>query len=314
MPLGPAIAHTMKLIPLVCAAVLLMLPTIGRAQNADPAGLSSRPIQIGTSYGIQSAVLGDARELNVWLPVGYEKSNDRYPVIYLLDGGLDQDFQHIAGLGHLASLSWTYGPVIIVGVQTKERRAELTSKPSDARYLAAFPESGGADRFRQFLRQEVITFVERRFRTGERRAIMGESLAGLFVVNTLLRDPTLFKDYVAISPSLWWDDRRPLRRLNKTMGSKDLSGTRLYLAMADEGGTMQDGVQRLRALLAAEPFQSISVRFADFSATAKHSTVYHRSAEEALRWLYPAPPYDGGPTPWYMIEGASPPPAAPTRR
>ena len=84
--------------------------------------------------------------------------------------------------------------------------------------------------------------------------------------------------------------------------------------MADEGGTMQNGVELLRALLAATPSQSISVRYADFSATATHSTVYHRSAEDALRWLYPATPYDGGPTPWYMIEGASPPPAAPSSR
>ncbi|WP_054439256.1 alpha/beta hydrolase [Novosphingobium sp. ST904] len=201
------IIATSLVIPGLFAAGLVLAPQIASAKDAAPREISGQPIELGTRYELRSAVLGDTREVNVWLPTGYDKSADRYPVVYLLDGGLDQDFVHIAGLGSLASLSWTYGPMIVVGVQTKDRRAELTSRPTDPRYLSAFPESGGADRFRRFLRDEVIPFVEARFRSGDRRALMGESLAGLFVVDTLLNDPTLFGDYVAVSPSLWWDDR-----------------------------------------------------------------------------------------------------------
>ncbi|MFK4874837.1 alpha/beta hydrolase [Novosphingobium sp. ZW T3_23] len=297
----------MKIEQTLLALGLFLAPAAAVAQPAAPQQVVGRPIEIGTSYSLHSSVLDDTRELNVWLPIGYEKSQDRYPVLYLLDGGLDQDFIHIAGLGNLASLSWTYGPMIVVGVQTKNRRAELTSRPTDPRYLSAFPESGGADRFRQFLRQDVIPFVEKRFRAGERRAIMGESLAGLFVVDTLLHDPGLFGDYVAISPSLWWDDRRPLADLDHTARLKDLAKARLYLAVGDEGGTMQDGIDRLRTVLSAQPSQRLTFRYDDFSKSASHATVYHHAAEDALRWLYPAPPYEGEGTPWFMIEGAAPP-------
>ena len=299
----------MKIMHMALAAGLLLSPL--RAAAAEPAPVASRPIEIGTSYSLPSAVLGDTREVNVWLPTGYAASHDRYPVVYLLDGALDQDFQHIAGLANLASLSWTFGPMIVVGVQTRNRRAELTSRPTDPRYLSAFPESGGADRFRRFLRQEVIPFVEARFRTGERRAIMGESLAGLFVVDTLLNDPALFADYVAISPSLWWDDRRPLAHLDRTARVKGLAKARLYVAVGDEGGTMQDGIDRLRTFLESQPADRVTLRYDDFSKSASHATVYHHAAEDALRWLYPAPPYEGGGTPWFMIEGAQPPPPSP---
>ncbi|MEG3088162.1 alpha/beta hydrolase [Sphingomonas sp. PB4P5] len=284
-------------------ALLFALPTAAGAQSAPTAQPSTRPIQIGTSYTMSSPTLGDTREVNIWLPNGYDRSTDTYPVLYLLDGALDQDFHHIAGLGSLASLSWTYGPFIVVGVQTRDRAAELTPRPTDPRYRAAFPNSGGADRFRRFLHQEVIPFVEARYRTSSKRALMGESLAGLFVVDTLLEEPKLFDDYIAISPSLWWDDRRPLRRPAPT----GLAQTRLFLAIADEGGTMQDGVDRLRRSLGQLPAGRITVKYVDYSSTATHSTVYHRAAEEALRWLYPAPPYKSAPTPWYMIEGAAPP-------
>lgn len=292
-------------------AMLLTAPIAAPAQEAPAHQQPRHPIEAGKSYRLQSASLGDTREVNVWLPTGYDKSQDRYPVVYLLDGGLDQDFQHIVGLGNLASLSWTFGPFIVVGIQTKDRRAELTARPTDTRYLSTFPESGGADRFRRFLRQDVVPFVEGRFRTSDRRAVMGESLAGLFVVDTMLNDPTLFNDYVAISPSLWWDDRRPLKGLKGSAKSAGLTKARLYLAMADEGGTMQDGVERLRSYLNTQPASRISVRYADFSRSATHATVYHRAAEDALRWLYPAPPYPEEPTPWFMIEGGTPPSKAP---
>lgn len=280
------------------------------AQPSGAAKVASRPIQTGVTYELPSAVMGDVREVNIWLPPDYKGSKDRYTVLYLLDGASNQDFHHIAGLAQLGSLSWTFGPLIVVGVQTKQRQAELTPSASDPRYLSAFPNSGGADRFRRFLQREVIPFVERRYRTGARRAVMGESLAGLFVIDTLLKQPDLFHDFVAISPSLWWDDRRPMRDAAARLSAHDVSGRRLYLAMADEGGTMQDGVDMLRAALARQPGAKLTWRYSDRSASATHSTIYHGAAEEALRWLYPAPPYDPGPAPWYMIEGASPPPAA----
>lgn len=292
---------------LTACLALHCVPTLALAQSVGSERLTvGTPIQSGVSFTLQSTVLGDDREINVWLPPEYEDGAGSYTVLYLLDGGLDQDFHHMAGLAQLGSLSWTFGPLIVVGVQTKNRRAELTSRPTDARYVAAFPESGGADRFRRFLETEVVPFVEARFRTGNRRALMGESLAGLFVVDTLLNQPSLFDDYVAISPSLWWDDRRPLQQAGERLAQGAAAGRRLYLAMADEGGTMQDGVDVLRRALSDAPGSAVDWRYSDRSAIATHATIYHGAAEEALRWLYPAPPYDAGPTPWYMIEGAAP--------
>ena len=182
----------------------------------------------------------------------------------------------------------------------------MTPRATDPRYLAAFPESGGAGRFRRFLQEEVIPFVEQRLRTGSRRALMGESLAGLFVVDTLLERPELFHDFVAISPSLWWDDRRLVRGAAAQLDAQGLQGRRLYLAVADEGGTMQSGVDLLRAAVARQAPGALSVRYSDRSGFATHATIYHGAAEDALRWLYPAPPHNPGPTPWYMVEGRSP--------
>jgi len=281
--------------------------------DAEQAPLTGAPITIGTSYTLHSATLGDDRQINVWTPADYgsaENANRRYNVLYVLDGALDQDFQHIAGLGQLGALSWTYESLIVVGIQTKDRRAELTRRPHDARHAAEFPQAGGARRFQDFIANEVIPLIEANYRTGEGRALMGESLAGLFVVDTFLHWPALFRDYIAISPSLWWDDQHFARHGGHDLEGRAASNTRLYLAIANEGGATQAGMNRFLALLEAAPQGSVTWRFSDRSATETHATIYHAAALDALRWLYAMPEPDYGPTPWYYEEqpGA---PAAP---
>src|SRR3546814_15591788 len=90
---------------MACLAPMLGSPS-AQAQSQSDLVAPSTPIQTGTSFELDSAVLGDVRQVNVWLPTGYAESTDRYSVVYLLDGALDQDFHHIAGLAPLGSLSW----------------------------------------------------------------------------------------------------------------------------------------------------------------------------------------------------------------
>lgn len=295
------------------AALIFALSACASAPEAEtpaPPAEMATPIHLGESHTIQSAVLGDAREINVWLPPAYGEADRRFSVLYVVDGALDQDFIHIAGLGQLGALSWQYEQLIVVGVQTRTRIHELTPPAQDARYQSAFANAGGAAEFRRFLESEVIPFVESRYQTGPRRAIMGESLAGLFIVDTLLNQPTLFDDYIAISPSLWWDDRALARQAGDLLMRNDARERRLYLAIANEGGTMQDGVDRLRLALGAAPGR-VEAHYSDRSASETHATIYHGAALDALRTLYPTPPYDYGPMPWYMTNGAAPPPSTP---
>lgn len=272
----------------------------------SPALAEASPIAIGTSWSLASEILGETRQINVWTPSFQTDEDRRYTVLYVLDGGLDQDFQHVAGLAQLGDLSWTFEPLIVVGVQTRNRRAELTPRASDARYLAAFPEAGGAAAFRRFLEEEVIPFVEARYPASRRRAIAGESLAGLFVIDTLLGAPHLFDDYFAISPSLWWDGGRLARDAATAMAARDLSGERVWLAMADEGGTMQSAVDVFREAVSASPGARPDLRYDDRSTGETHATVYHPSLLDGLRAFYGTPHDEPGSQPWYMTPGGRP--------
>lgn len=267
---------------------------------------TSALITIGTSYTLASEILGDERQINVWTPEGYDEDRPVYGVIYLLDGALDQDFQHIAGLAQLGALSWTYETFIVVGIQTKDRQHELTPVPTDQRFITGFPTAGGAGDFRRFIEDEVKPFIEAHYRTGRRDVLIGESLAGLFVVDTLLETPDAFDDYIAISPSLWWDGVNFSASARAKIDTFENADRRLYLALADEGGMMRVGMDILRAALGDVATEVIDHEFVDYSKTENHSTIYHRAALDAFRRFYPLPSFDGN-TPWWMDEFGEPP-------
>jgi predicted alpha/beta superfamily hydrolase len=193
------------------SAIAALLATGAILAAASPVEAQSEPtpIVIGQSYALPSAVLGATREINVWLPPGYAESGRSYPVLYLLDGGTTwQDFHHISGLAQLGTVNGTTRDIILIGIASVDRRNELALPTENPELIARYPTHGQSERFRRFIADEVQPFVGSRFRTNGETALMGESLAGLFVVETFLKEPQMFDAWVAVSPSLWWDGGR----------------------------------------------------------------------------------------------------------
>lgn len=256
------------------------------APLADP--VAETPVVIGRSYALPSALMGATREINVWLPPGYEAGQARYPVLYLLDGGRDQDFHHISGLAQLGTVNGTTRDVIVVGIASVDRRNELALPTEDAELIAQYPTQGQSERLRRFIAEEVQPFVDGRFRTDGQRALMGESLAGLFVVETFLKEPQMFDAYVAVSPSLWWDGGRLARQSGAHLRDHSNDPRTLILTLGDEGAEMQGPMDVLIANLRDYALPGVKWDFTP-RPTESHATIYHGAALDAFRRLYATP-------------------------
>ncbi|BBC71027.1 conserved hypothetical protein [Altererythrobacter sp. B11] len=212
-------------------------------------------------------------------------------MVYLLDGGAAEDFHHITGL---ASISAAYGltkEVIVVGIEGKDRRHDLTSPSTDPDDLRVAPTSGGAASYRRFLVEELKPWIKRRYRIDGHTALMGESLAGLFVVETALTSPGSFDDYIAISPSLWWNRGALSRSAAADLSAGDFAGRRLWLAAGDEMTSypeMRDGIDRLIAALENAGLKGLAWTFT-LMPEESHATIYHPAAMAAFRQLYALP-------------------------
>ena len=244
---------------------------------------TSKPVVIGQSYKIPSATMGTTRTINVWLPPGYVEGTQRYPVIYLLDGGVDQDFHHISGLAQLGTIVGTTRDMIVVGIETVDRRNELAFPVvTDTKLKADYPTAGQSERFRRFIASEVKPWVEKTYRTSGENALIGESLAGLFVIETMLRAPGLFDTHIAISPSLWWDNEALVKAAPALLPA---TKGRLWLTVANEQGM---GVAPFAALLKDKAPAALSWTYAP-RPDETHATIYHAAALAAIRQLYPQP-------------------------
>ena len=272
----------------LAAALLCGAVTTAHAQSPE-----ATPIIIGHSLTMQSAILGQTRRINVHLPAGYATSDKTYPVLYLMDGGEKEDFPHIAGLAQLGELSWTYREMIVIGIEGVDRRHDLTHPTSVAKEKADYPTTGGSHAYRRFLAEELKPWVAARYRTSGESAIIGESLAGLFVIETLLKQPTLFDAYIAASPSLWWSDQALARGAAADIAQWPALGQRkLYLTIGDEGTTMQAGVDKVVAALGAAKPAGLTYVY-DPMHQEHHSTVYHPAALRAFRTVWPGPRPEG---------------------
>lgn len=253
---------------------------------AAPVAAQPAPITIGEAHVIASKPLGQDREVNVYLPADYATSGKSYPVLYLIDGGLDQDFLHIAGTSALGALWARSQDVIVVGIATQDRRRELTGPTQDAELLKRYPSAGHSAEFRSFIRDEVIPVVAARYRTNGETGVIGESLAGLFIVETFLTEPDLFGGYAAISPSLWWDKARLAASAPTKLKAPMLKPHRLYLTIANEGGEMQEAMDGLVNALGDSQRERHAWCYAPHPQQT-HATIYHSVSPEALQYLFP---------------------------
>jgi predicted alpha/beta superfamily hydrolase len=278
---------------LTSAGLGLAASGIGSAASAIPVGPSQEghPIVIGRGYDLVSKVLGQTRRINVWLPPSYADGKQTYPVLYLQDGGEPEDFHHISGLLQVGIMDGYLRDVILVGVADIDRRHDLTFPTHDARDLKDFPTTGGSAAFRAFFAEELLPWTAARYRLNGERGVIGESLAGLFIVETLLRQPDLFDTYIAVSPSLWWDNQSLARGASALLAAADpavLKTRRLWLTIGNEGSEMLAAVEMLAQ--AVRPVTGAGGFTYHPLPDEHHNTIFHPAAGLALRQLYPAPP------------------------
>jgi len=273
---------------------LLLAAACASAPEPQSAAPAVEPIVIGESRHIESEELGQTRTYNVWLPPSYDEGDASYPVLYVMDGGLQQDFHHISGLAQLSTITGMFREIIVVGVETVDRRAELTSPSSDPLDKQDFPTHGNAAAFRAFLADEVMPDVASHYRVSNETALMGESFAGLFVLETFLTAPDTADSYIAISPSLWWDKGALAKTSGEHLRTMPEKERKLYLAIANEDGLMREGVLDVVKAVKKEKVPGLAWTFSD-RPDLKHSSIYHREALEALLWTFAKPDEEKAP-------------------
>lgn len=183
---------------------LVLLVVLGCERQSDQSTQFESALTIGVKRQIESKVLGETRELHIQLPESYSTSSFRYPVLYVLDG--EYEFGHAANIVQFLSGTGQIPEMIVVGVLNTDRARDLTPEsPDDLESPKFWGVVGGANRFRDFFREELMPFMDSEYRTDPYRIVRGQSFGGLFALHDYMNEPAIFDAVIASSAGVGWN-------------------------------------------------------------------------------------------------------------
>ena len=246
-------------------------------------------IVIGNLDSIHSNILDESRKLWIHIPESAKDSSYqkiKYPVLYLLDG--PSHFKSVAGI--IEQLSPASGnmivpEMIIVGIENTNRSLDLTPSLVEIDFISGdsipYP-SGGGNKFLDFIEKELVPHIEKTYPASQYRTFIGHSFGGLSVINALVNRQSLFNNYVAIDPSLWWDNRAFLNVADSLLSENKFDKRALYVGVAN---TMEAGMN-------IEKVQNDSVPDSNFTVHIKSILQFVKSIEAKkdngllFKWKY----------------------------
>lgn len=218
----------------IATAIALSVAALSEWAVAEQA-----PVNVGSCTTIESQVLHETRRYCVHLPASYGYAGNakrRYPVLYVLDG--EVFFTMAAGvadfMGSGSNGNYAIPDMIVIGVDNTKRTRDMTPTHSLGHTggIGDFSSSGGGAAFLSYLEKDLVPKIDGDFRTTTFRVLAGHSFAGLATVNAFQDKGATFQNFIAIDPSLWWDDGVMLRQAKASGVSRDIH-RRLYIALAN---------------------------------------------------------------------------------
>jgi predicted alpha/beta superfamily hydrolase len=231
-------------------------------------------------------VSGQEYELHIALPSGYEKSNKKYPVVYLMDS--QWDFALVSAILGEEYYDGFVPEVIIVGVTwggIKPDPESLRARDYTPTNEASIKQSGGGEAFLDFMKTELFPFVESNYKADkENRSLMGCSLGGLFTIYTLFTHTDMFTNYVAASPAVAWDNE-VLYQYEKTFAKKALTKPiRLYMTVGDVEGNRAT-FEKFSQLIIDNKYPNLIVRSKILENTG-HSGTKPETYSRGLQYIF----------------------------
>jgi predicted alpha/beta superfamily hydrolase len=240
------------------------------------------PIPEHDTFTITSQHVGENRVINVWTPQGYKTTSVTLPVMYMADGGIKEDFPHIANTLAKLIQEKKIKPIILVGIENTQRRRDLSGFTDVDTDKAVAPVVGGSDKFRAFIKEELFPEIEKRYRTTKEKSIIGESLAGLFVMETFFLSPEMFDHYIAFDPSLWWNNHYLVRTAKEHLAKLPTTEKRLWFA-SSKTKDIAPHTKELAKILKAEKPANLQWNYSD-EPKEKHHTIFRATKEKAIIW------------------------------
>ena len=256
--------------PLFLVIALLTFPYLLNAQEKN------NDFVIGKTVTLRSKVLNEDRNIFVYTPIGYNRIQDRYPVLYVLDG--EANFFFSAAVVNFLSRNGRMPKTIVIGIPNTNRTRDFTPSVDDNT-----PDSGGANNFLNFLQDELIPYIDANYRTQPFRTLCGHSLYGMFSIYTLFTKPNMFNAHIAISPYLMYDSEYVIKQVESVLEQQSIFNNFLYMTVGNEPGYF-NSLNKMSKLLSKKTRQ-LQWKY-NKQKNEDHGSAPLKSLYEGLEFIY----------------------------
>lgn len=231
---------------------------------------------------IYSTILKENRELQILLPNEFKDTYFTYPAIYILDAEIN--FNTAVEVLSFLMDNHFIPPQLVVGIMNTDRLRDMTPVDS-VLSKTIFPTRGGADSFLKVLKNEIIPFVDKNYRTNKRRMIIGHNYSGLLSVHAFLNDSDLFDKYMAFSPILWWNDTAIVSDMEKYLSEKSSLRKHLFISFAREAKNMLEACKGLTRVLEEKSPDDLNWK-CDWMPDEDHYSLYRKSLMNGMEYVF----------------------------
>lgn len=287
---------------LIGAAILAGCTASADAQAPSPSEVPAQgaPYVLANTqvWTVPDPVSGREYEVFVSLPASYDvNAGRRYPVLYVTDA--DYAFPIIRQITRRVNLD---GPMveefILVGLSYAVGEGGMASRSRDYTPVRINERTGGGAAYQNYLKTQVLPFIEDRFRADPaRRILLGHSYGGLLGAQILFSEPELFEGYILGSPSFWFGGHAMMRAETEYADSHTDLPARVYMYIGEYefpgGGRLNNRYDmvgdnaRFEARLTSRGYPSLSLS-SEVLNDEDHLTVAPRGFTKALMTLLPA--------------------------
>lgn len=274
-----------------CLAILLLF-VASQVQSQNAETYKNAPSDVVT---IHSKVLNEDRKIYVHCPKSDSADlNKQFPVLYLMDA--DNHFELLTQYADYLSRPdvLSIPKIIIVGIVNTDRRRDLTPTKSMLDYSGKpdsstmLKPSGGNENFLEFIRTELMPEIDKNYKTNPYKIFAGHSFGGLSSINCMLTHADMFNAYIAVSPSLWWDNEYLLKFTNEKLKKGSVLNKILFYSDGNEGGSnsfFHKALLKFDSTITGKKLNGLSYMYKHYP-TETHMTEPIIAYYEALRFIF----------------------------
>ncbi len=244
--------------------------------------IDNKILKIGKSIIINSKILSQRRKIFIYKPQIDTFSKTPLPVLYMMDG---ENIRMVAGIVDSLINNGDFPPMIIVGIANykDERTNDLSPVPLTTNQYFTATKSGGGNLFLKFIKDEVIPLVNKDYKTSNEKILFGHSLGGLMSVYCLFMYPELFNNYIAVSPSLWWENEFMMQKADSLFKIKNYTNKNIFISDGTEDPNFKF-VPKFDSLLQKNKQSGLEHKYTTYK-NETHNSQLVKATQDGIRFI-----------------------------